>query len=153
MDDPHGIYQEHLDTVSEAVWNHDFDAVAARMHYPNRLSTIDEVRTVNTPEVLIAGVRRFRATLTGLAATGYHRICEEAHFAPGRDDMIYGRHRVFILRGGSYATDPYTGRLTLVRTGEQWLNVAFKLEIEDAKFPVLPPAHMKSNDSQLEDEH
>ena len=112
------IYQDHLDAVSEAIWDRRFDDVAALMAYPHRrrLGTRDIV--VDDPDMLRAEARAFRETLDGFGATGYIRVCRHAvSDAPGR---IVGWHETFVVRGGTYQVSPYEAEITLLRHGDRW---------------------------------
>ena len=127
----HAIYQDHLDAVSEAIWNRDFDAVLGLMHYPHHRSIGPRVVVIDDPAVLAGQAAAFRDSLEGLRATGYVRVCREADF--DGPDRIVGRHETFIVRGGTYQVDPYRAKLTLIRRDGLWLT-------SDCHVPDLPPA-------------
>ena len=114
------IYQANLDAVSRAVWEQDIDAALAHLELPNRMATQDtEFILVDAAELLRA-IANLRESLTRLGATGFHRICQDAVVDPSRPDRIIGRHRSYVLRGGSHVLPPYESQMSLVQTAAGW---------------------------------
>lgn len=129
------IYQDHLDRVSRAVWTSDFDAVAKEMAYPHQISSFDTDVEIATPAQLVENMRHFRETMISLGAKEYHRICQSAHFSEDRT-QIQGQHATYILRSGTYATEPYLNEMILVLRNGIWLGAGILSKVESRRVSI-----------------
>ncbi|KIT18144.1 hypothetical protein [Jannaschia aquimarina] len=121
MDDAREIFQEHLDRVSQAVWDRDYDAVAAAISYPHRIGMPEGPGYIAPDAEAMKGhAKAFRESLSSMGATAYHRICRDAAFMA--NDRIEGRHVTYILSGGTYLVDPYPASMTLILKNGVWLS-------------------------------
>ena len=112
------IYQIHLDAVTDALWERDFDRCLDLFTLPHRrrLGTRDVL--IEAKAALLAEGRAFRDTLDGLGATGFIRICRAGAFVG--DDRIEGEHESYVVRGGTYQVQPYLVQLKLLLSGGLW---------------------------------
>lgn len=115
------IYQTHLDLVSQALWDRDFEVITDLKVFPHVMRYPDCERAYATPEDLVATIETFRNRLEGLGATGYHRVCEQAAYDPQDRDRITGAHWTYILRGGNYLSEPYRCEMVLARHDGIWM--------------------------------
>lgn len=108
------IYQNHLDRMSARMWNNDFVGMSEMMYFPHRINLPGHSRVIGSAEEQQLDARAFRESLGALGATAYHRVCREARFADDARRRIVGRHKTYVMRGGSYLTDPYDCEMSLV---------------------------------------
>ena len=120
MDGARGIYQDHLDEVSRALWDRDYDTITRLKHFPHVIRYPETQARFDTPDELRTMMESFRSHLDGLGATGYHRVCERASFDPLDRSRINGAHWTYILRGGNYLTEPYSCEMVLVLEEPTW---------------------------------
>jgi hypothetical protein len=141
--DARTIYQDHIDAQSQALWTGDFAAVTRGWLYPHRSETRRHVQVVRDADELLETARLMRESMTRLGATAFHRVCLVAAFHPDDPERIDGRHRVFLLRGGSYAHPPFESWLTLRRRGGVWLSAAMRSENDITELTTLDPARVE----------
>lgn len=141
------IYQAYLDQVTAWVWAGEDAKVAASMAYPQRIVTTDCEMIFDTtegPAQMLRAVAAFRASLHRLGATEYHRICSEARFL---DDgkRIDGMHVTYILRGGSYAREPFLSRMTMRRdAADRWRGAGLRVTVANHSVTVLSPQQVQA---------
>ncbi|AHM05870.1 hypothetical protein roselon_03626 [Roseibacterium elongatum DSM 19469] len=124
------------------LWTGAFEAVAEIMHYPQRVETRDGGVHYAAPHQMREAASEFRAFLSRMGATSYHRIAKHATFADGDRTRIEGAHTTHILRGGNYAVEPFTSHLTLVLRDGVWLGAGLRSAISNHTCTILPPAHL-----------
>lgn len=120
MSDARDIYQAHLDVVSQALWERDFELITDLKTFPHVMRYPDEKRVYNTAEELVVAMEALRDKLEGLGATGYHRVCDQASFDPLDTGRITGSHWTYILRGGNYLSEPYHCKMVLRQRDGVW---------------------------------
>lgn len=140
MTDPKAIYQAHLDVVSSALWHRDFEAVSVMMHYPDTIVAKDLTQRFDVPADNMHAARLMRESIARLGATAYHRICVMAEFVEGDQDRIVGRHRTYLLNGGTYVIPPFESDMTLRRVGARWLGAGIRHPFAIARLTTLDPA-------------
>ena len=133
MKKPRIIYQAFLDEVSSLLWNGSYDGVAGKLSYPHTIHMPETDCTIPGPEQQKRDTQAFRESLNALGATAFHRMCRQARFDPETDDRIVGVHTTYVMRGGSYLTDPYDCAMSLIR-GEDglWLSDAIRVTIRNS---------------------
>ncbi|MEZ5713786.1 MAG: hypothetical protein R3D85_00585 [Paracoccaceae bacterium] len=131
------IYQAHLDTVSQALFRGDFDAVTALMHYPSAMETDDDWVCIDSAPALLPSLRSFRETLSRLGVTEYHRICRGADFAQDDPDRIEGLHETYALRHAVPAMPPYLNRMTLIRRDGIWLGAGIRAAARNTDWTII----------------
>lgn len=129
METAHDIYQRHIDEVSKAVFDGDIDSVIARWGIPHVFISHGGEEIVKGEEMLRRYMTNFHRHIRSIGATAYHRICLEAHFAPEDADRIEGRHRTYLLRGGSYVIDPYESDMVFERQNGVWRAILSRIPI------------------------
>ncbi|MGB3406135.1 MAG: hypothetical protein WBA67_01435 [Jannaschia sp.] len=127
--EPRDIYQIHLDHVSRALWDRDWEESVGYWTYPHVMKTVDGVGTVYGAEEMIVYSKAFRERMAGLGATAYHRVCVSAQYDPADNDRILGRHRTYILRGGNYLVPPYDCDMILHRAPGIWMSAGISVSI------------------------
>lgn len=130
------IYQDHLDRVSHLIWTHQFEAVADLMVFPHELVIDDTVVQVDTAETLVRWASDFRARLTDLGATGYHRVAIAAAFSGDSDDRIDGFHRVYVLDGATHLVVPYSSEARLQNQNGFWLGSGVRATLRKARYVI-----------------
>lgn len=138
MNDPKDIYQDHLDRISRALWDGDFDTVCANMHLPKRIETADRVAVMETVEDMQASLVSFRDSMLRLGATAYHRVCRSVT-RDADPDLLHGIHRTYIMRGGQYVLDPYDVAMELRRVDGRWLGSTIRSHLRNATCTVISP--------------
>ena len=116
---PLTIYQDALDTVSQAVLAEDFFRYAAMIDFPYLVHT-------GKAELLVSTTADLRPTFDvlsqGLKARGvthYERVARAADYAAR--DRIEGWHHTHLLANGDPVAHPHVSRHSLVRRGQLWL--------------------------------
>ncbi|MEM7491004.1 MAG: hypothetical protein AAF390_17950 [Pseudomonadota bacterium] len=148
------IYQAHLDATSHAMWIGDRATLAALIGAPHAVTVNGETRVFRSVDEVIDGAAAFRASMVRLGATAYHRVAISAAFETDERQTIQGRHRVYILHGGSYIIDPYETEMTLVHDDDHWRcgDIAMTLSPE-ALAVVRPLACVPPNPTSRTPEH
>jgi len=137
------IYQEHLDRVSRALWDLDFDVLMDSLAVPNSMYTADTGLVYETKADLKAALVEYRAFLTRAGAQDYHRIVRWARFHPHHDGRIDGEHDTYVLRGGQYALDPFRSAQVLVLQNDVWRGIECRSQVRNATCTVLSPAVLR----------
>jgi hypothetical protein len=143
----HAIYQAYLDQVTAWVWAGEDAKVAASMAYPQTIVTTDCEMTFDTtegPAQMVRAVADFRASLRRLGATEYHRICSDARFLDdGR--RIEGSHVTYVLRGGTYALEPFVSRMAMRRdAADRWRGAGLRVTVSNRCVTVLSPQQVQA---------
>ncbi|WP_179379531.1 hypothetical protein [Jannaschia marina] len=126
-------YQTHLDTVSRHLWNGEAEGVASMLRYPHVIHLPEADRIITDPEEQKKDAEAFRESLSALGATAFHRLCREARFDPNTEDRIIGIHTTYVMRGGSYLTDPYDCAMSLLRQADgRWLADAIRVSVRNS---------------------
>ncbi|CTQ50428.1 hypothetical protein [Jannaschia donghaensis] len=126
-------YQTHLDLVSGHLWNGEADGVAAMLFYPHVIHLPEADRIISNPEEQSKDAEAFRESLSALGATAFHRLCREARFDPNDENRIIGIHRTYVMRGGSYLTDPYDCAMSIVQQADgRWLADAIRVSVRNS---------------------
>jgi len=136
MKDALTIYQYHLDSVSQLIWDRDFEGVTALMTYPHELATARGVTVVDRPETMVDWAREFRAHLDELGATSYHRVAVAAAISGENESEISGFHRVYVLSGATHLIDPYISEATLKLCDGVWLGSGVRAVLRSTRYPV-----------------
>jgi len=136
MKDALNIYQYHLDSVSQLIWDRDFEGVTALMTYPHELATARGVTVVDRPETMVDWAREFRAHLDQLGATSYHRVAVAAAISGEDESEISGFHRVYVLSGATHLVDPYISEATLKLRDGVWLGSGVRAVLRSTRYPV-----------------
>ncbi|MGB3689262.1 MAG: hypothetical protein WBA02_08180 [Jannaschia helgolandensis] len=136
MKDALTIYQYHLDSVSQLIWDRDFEGVTALMTYPHELATARGVTVVDRPETMVDWAREFRAHLDQLGATSYHRVAVAAAISGEDESEISGFHRVYVLSGATHLIDPYISEATLKLCDGVWLGSGVRAVLRSTRYPV-----------------
>lgn len=129
---PREIYQAYLDEVSGNLWDGDGAGVARKLKYPHTIHLPEAERIISDPEAQTRDAAAFRESLAALRATAFHRLCRDARFDPDRPDRIVGSHTTYIIRGGSYMTEPYDCAMSLIWDEAQgWLADVIRVSVQN----------------------
>ena len=118
---PKDIYQAHINTVGQALWDRDFSTVLDHLHYPCIVETDDATLHIPTRESYLPSLKSLRDNLTRRGVTAYHRICREAVFTHDDPNRIEGIHEVYALSGATPVIEPCPTHMTLIYRDEKWL--------------------------------
>lgn len=116
---PLTIYQEALDTVSQAVLAGDFFRYAAMIDFPYLVHTAKAELLVATTAALRPTFDALSQGLKARGVTHYERVAREADYAAR--DRIEGWHHTHILANCKPIAYPHAARHSLVRRGQLWL--------------------------------
>lgn len=140
---PLTIYQDALDTVSQAVLAGDFCRYAAMIDLPYLVHT-------SQAELLITATAALRPTFDALSqglkargVTHYERVARAADYAAR--DRIEGWHHTHILADGQHICYPHASRHSLVRRGQLWLFSEAHYRMLDATRWPLSAADLFAN--------
>lgn len=136
------IYQSWLDTLANAVWDRDYQTVAAAMSYPGKMITEDAELEFETPAQMVEATRAFRDNLSQLRADAYHRICVTAWFVGPDSARIDGTHVTYIMSGGRYVIDPFMNKMTLVWRNARWLGGGLRSGVRNSSCLLLSPEQL-----------
>lgn len=107
------IYQEHLDALSQALLEGDFEAFSARISLPHRITTQTDLIEITTLQQLRDVFRNFSNGYRDSGMTDFFRIAEMARFEAV--DEIIGRHISHRLCGDARLVAPYPNRVRLLQ--------------------------------------
>lgn len=133
------IYQENLDIVSKAVMDCDLPLVMRHIAVPNMMSTKDTEIVMSSPEELDMVMTDFRNHLLARGVETYRRICLDAAFVAGRDDMIAGRHRTETTGAEDEPITQYLNHMVLMRIEGQWKGIWLQAIMDNTELQILSP--------------
>lgn len=116
---PLTIYQQALDTVSDAVRTDDFASYSAMIDLPYLVQTGRAMLLVSEAEELRPTFQALSMGLRARGVTHYERVARAADYVAR--DRIEGRHHTHLIRDGERVAPPYSSLHVLVRRGECWL--------------------------------
>ncbi|WP_439122666.1 hypothetical protein [Marivita sp.] len=133
------IYQKNLDAVSEALMDGDLPKMMRHIAIPNMMSTCDKEIVMSSPEELDMVMSDFRTQLLSHGVETYTRICLEADFVVGRNDMIAGRHETSTTGADGVAVSPYLNHMVLMKIDDQWKGVWLQAVMKNTELESLSP--------------
>ncbi len=133
------LYQRHLDAVTRAFWQKDWDGLVRHLGVPALIRTLDAEVFVRDEGAMRRSLLDQRTNLDRLGAQDYQRLCVNARFQPGNADMIHGEHETFILRGGSFVLEPYRSEMTLHCEDGIWRAYGFTARMRNVDYTVVSP--------------
>lgn len=137
------IYQEHLDRVSRALWDLDFEVLLQALAVPNQMYTADTGLVCDTEADLKDAIVEYRSFLARAGAQDYHRIVRWARFHPHHDGRIDGEHDTYVLRGGQYALEPFVSSQVLILQNDVWRGIECRSQVRNATCTVLSPTLLR----------
>lgn len=140
MSEARAIYQEHLDTVTEALWKGDFEKAADFILLPGRVDFLDQKVDFLTRASVVTHFSELRRVLTERGATDYVRVCRGAEFANPERTKIWGQHESFMLQGTTYVMEPYQNRMDLALIDGRWQASGLTCQISNAETRLMTPA-------------
>ncbi|MGL4238908.1 hypothetical protein [Tabrizicola sp.] len=134
------IYQANLDAVSEAVWAGDLPTVLRHVAIPHQMLTEDAEFVIASADEMLILMTDFRAGLIRMGADSYLRVCRNAGFLPGQDDVITGQHDTFVLNEGVALRPPYLNDMTLIRSADGlWRACRIEARARNDGLPIISP--------------
>ncbi|SMX35669.1 hypothetical protein [Maliponia aquimaris] len=130
-------YQAMLDRINRHFWARDWQALGDCISVPNRISSLDAERVVDTIDEWLELARAARQSFVQVGATEYHRICTEARFDDAARTRITGAHKTYILRNSSLVLPVYCARMTLAWTDGVWLSSSLFTASRDKDLPTI----------------
>lgn len=131
---PLEVYQNALDTVSNAALAGDFDGYAAMIDLPYLVHTETARLLVSARADLRPTFDALHETLRAQGVTHYERVAREADYV--QRDRIDGWHHTHLISNGERLKYPHVSRHTLVRRGEVWLFSEAHYSIRVDRWPV-----------------
>lgn len=133
------IYQANLDAVSASVLSGELKAAFDHLAIPNLMATRHCEIVTASAELLTLVLADHHRQLQDRGVVEYRRICTEAAFVPGMQDMIAGRNDThMVLKDGSRPT-PYSSRMVLMRTDGAWKGIWIQTDVLNTEFTILSP--------------
>lgn len=130
-------YQTMLDRINRLFWARDWEALGGCISVPNRISSADTERVVDTLDEWLEIARAARQSFVQVGATEYHRICVEARFADATRTRITGLHKTYILRNSTLVLPVCNARMTLVWADGVWRSSGLHTEARDQDLPTI----------------
>lgn len=142
------IYQAHLDAVSVAFWEKDYNTMLSHILFPSFMETDDELIQMETPDDYRPSLHSFRRKLDRHGATAYHRLCRDAVFAADDPKRIEGVHETFALNGATPVMPPYLNQMTLVERDGRWLGAGIRAAVRNIDWHIIKnPTHTKRSEA------
>lgn len=116
---PLTIYQDALDTVSQAVLTGDFFRYAAMIDLPYLVHTADADLLVTTTADLHPTFTALHEGMKARRVTHYERVARSADYVDR--NRIRGWHHTHMLSDGRAVNCPHAASQTLVQRGRLWL--------------------------------
>lgn len=110
------IYQRHLDQVTHALMNKDFESFQKAVQIPHHRQTETDAHVIETPEEMRATFKKFTEKYVGLGVTDFIRLAQDAYFHS--DTEIRGMHESHLIRHGARIIQPYPSRIRLLRSAD-----------------------------------
>lgn len=146
------IYQAHLDAVGRAFWDRDWGSLSQYLAPQNSLRTLDTAYATRNHEEMRLSYQSLRDSIDIVGAQAYHRICLEAQFTDASQTRILGRHRTYILSGGTTVLEPYESDMTLELIDQRWLGVAIFGRFKNSDLTAISPDLLRKPTRQSEDQ-
>ncbi len=133
----HTIYQEVLDSLSEATLHYDPKALRAGVHFPLRISTATENFIIETEEDWLQSAKVFHQNLVSMGVNNFIRLANKAEFLS--ENYIQGYHITHIMRNSEKVVPDYENRTTLTRVDGHWRIASLDSAMQDDRWPVMSP--------------
>ncbi|WGW05655.1 hypothetical protein [Tropicibacter oceani] len=134
------IYRKHLDLVTTAVWERNWDVVKQNLAVPTVLRSQDTELAVETMDDLFDAIKEVRASMVTMGATAYFRVARHAEFSDALMTRIEGRHTTYIMTGGYYALPPFESTQTLKLENGVWKGWNMRAGVRNSTLTVINPA-------------
>jgi hypothetical protein len=145
------IYQANLDIVSKALWSGDLDVMLRHIALPNQMLTEDAEFVITSADDMYIVMTDFLSELKRMGADSYLRVCRNAAFVPGQDEIIVGQHDTFILKDGVALGPPYLNDMTLILSEDgDWRAVRVEARSRNAGVPIISPDMAAAQQRELQ---
>ncbi|MES2335272.1 MAG: hypothetical protein V4551_11425 [Pseudomonadota bacterium] len=131
---PLTLYQDALNTVSQAVLLAEFDGYAAMIDLPYLIHTEVARLLVTSRADLRPTFDALHETLRAKGVTHYERVARGADFVDR--DRIEGWHHTHLIRHGEHLTYPHVSRHILVRRDGVWRFSEAQYAIKADRWPI-----------------
>lgn len=131
---PLSIYQQALDTVSNAVLSGEFETYAAQIDLPYLIHTENARLLVTTVEDLRPTFDTLSRGLAARGVTHYERVAHEADYVSR--DRIEGWHLSNMIADGERIAYPQVSRHAIVRRDGAWLFSEAHYAIKADRWPL-----------------
>lgn len=131
---PLHIYQNALNTVSQAVLAGDFDAYADQIDLPYLIHTDTARLLVFTRDDLRPTFEALHQTLRDRAVTHYERVARHADYVDR--DRIEGWHHTHLISQGERLNYPHASRHVILRRDAGWVFSEAYYKIQADRWPV-----------------
>lgn len=147
--DARQIYQDHLDRLSRAAFDGDFETLLAHVAIPAHIVTAAGDAVITSAAELEFVMLDYIRSLARAGVVKEREWCIEARLMPGATDMITGTH----FTEWHYADDRpphrYTGRLVLIRLDDSWKVMTLHANIDSTDFEVFSPEFVAAQATML----
>lgn len=135
--DARSIYQQVLDKIDRLFVASDWDSLQAHFIAPNRISTLQAMRALETIADVMSLVKASRRVFNDVGMTEHVRICRRARFSNDDKTGIEGEHTCYILRGSAHVVPPHRGFMRLILSEGRWRSAALHTEVNDTLLPTV----------------
>jgi hypothetical protein len=131
------IYQQVVDTLSDALMQYDFAPFSRLVAFPHITQTLSTTIVMADQTKLRICFDSFVMALKAQSVTNHIRVVDFADFTS--DDRIVGQHTSYILGGDHYIVQPYSSRLMLDRENGIWRVSRAVNAIINVTWPIFLP--------------
>lgn len=131
------IYQETLDTLSNAIMTGDAPTALARTKLPHLRRTLSSETVVETEEDLVNGLLTYGEALKGQGATNLVRLAIDAEFLS--ENYIAGHHMTHTLCDAKPVIESYANRMVLTRDKGVWKMLEIDSMLNNLHWPIYIP--------------
>jgi len=131
------IYQEFLDTLSEATLRYDPSVLGDAVQLPMKLTTLNEEFVIETLEDWMDSITRFNQFMVSMGVNHFIRIATKAEFLS--ENYIEGVHVTYIMRNAEKVVPDYECRTALTRVDGQWRMNTLDTSMENDRWPFVSP--------------
>ncbi len=129
------ILQAHLDEVSFAILQDDWETYRKGITLPCAVITHRETKLVMTEADLTEGFDDFRSTLRSLRVTDYIRLVDQAIRLD--EDLISGSYVSHVISGGQRIMAPFQSTMTSRQAGRRWCETAVCNGLANSRWPLV----------------
>ena len=118
--DARRIYQEHLDSASQAAFRGDFEEFLKHVAIPSRVEMADREIVISTSEELELVMQDYALRLQAEGVISERERCIEATFVPNMPDMIAGTSLTEWTFADGRPPRRFANRIVLLRYPDGW---------------------------------
>jgi len=143
------IYQEVLDSVSEATLHYDENVLRDAVQVPMKLTTLNEEFVIEEEQDWLDSVKGFHRFMVSMGVNHFIRIAFRAEFLSA--NYIEGCHVTYIMRNAEKVVPDYECRAALTRVDGRWRLNTLETTMENDRWPVVSPRVSQSRKAKFQE--